>query len=189
MAGHGGSRTWALVLAVGLSACDFHQNCHPSITLPLCAAHGGSAKIDAPAGFELAANAHLFDGESCLGIDGACSVAPHFKTDSDPQSNGHALWVAVELPIVEGAATHALPPSAGSHLRVTATLQASATETVTLAVQSGAIAVDSSKEHLNATFDMQLETPDHQRLSVIDGHVSISGCRVFHQDAVCQPGD
>jgi hypothetical protein len=182
-------KNWALVLAVGLSACDLHQNCHPSITLPFCAAHGGSAEIDAPAGFGLAPNAHLFDGDSCLAIDDSCSVAPHFKIDSDPQPNGHALWIAVELPIGEGAATHALPPGAGSPLRVTATLQTSATEKVTLVVLAGAIAVDSSREHLDARFDMQLETPDHQRLSVVDGKVSISGCRVLHQDAFCQPGD
>jgi hypothetical protein len=190
MAGHGGSNTWALVLAaIGLSACDFLGNCHPATTQPLCVAHGGSAKVDAPVGLGLAASGHPFDGDSCLASDGACSVAPHFKIDSDPQSNGHALWIAVELPIAEGAATHALPPSAGSPLRVTATLKTSATETVTVAVQSGAIAVDSSKEHLIATFDMQLETPDHQRLSVTDGQVSISGCSVFHQDAFCQSGD
>jgi hypothetical protein len=181
---------WFVALAVVcLASACLHENCHPSITLPFFAAHAASAKVDTPAGFELGAIAHLFDGDSCLAIDGTCSVAPHLEVISEPRPDGHALWIVIDLPAIEGAATEALPPSAGSSVRVTATLHTSATDTMALAVRSGMMAVDGSKEHLIVMFDMELETPDHQRLTLSDGRVSILGCRVFHQDAICQPGD
>jgi len=137
----------------------------------------------------LGAIAHLFDGDTCLAIDGSCSIAPHFEVISEPRPDGHALRIAVELPAVEGATTQALPPGPGSSVSVTATLRTAATDTMVLAVRSGMMTIDSSREHLIATFDMELETPDHQRLTLTNGRASVVGCRVLHQDAICQPGD
>ena len=149
----------------------------------------------APDGFVFPAQIGLYEGKNCLAPDGTCSIAPWFsmKGSTPPMPNGqpwpdsHSLQVTVNMPLFEGSMTFTLPPSATTSdgCRVVAVLGVSATETEELTPISGTITAVSAQDSLTATFDMQLETPDHQRFSLTNGSAACSHCVAYTQAEIC----
>lgn len=183
----------ALVLGLALgTGCSY---CQPPQRVVLCESNGGTVDVRVPDGFAFPSQIQLHDAKNCLALDGACSLAPWFSMEGStpPMPNGqpwpdsHSLLVTVNMPFFEGSMTFTLPPSTTTSdgVRVAGVLGVSATETVALTPVSGTINATSAPDSLIATFDMLLETPDHQQFSLTNGSAGCSRCVAYTQGEVC----
>jgi hypothetical protein len=136
-------------------------------------------------------------GLPCLGPDGTCSVRPLIDVVASLGDIMDSLRVQVTLPVREGPATYPVSSSSSDVAIVQATFDLAASEkgltgsTIdTLTPLSGTVVVEHlTTDAFRATFDMRLETSDHQLFSVAEGRVESDGCEVYVIPAECHPFD
>ena len=186
-------------LALLLSGC-LPENCWPESRVALCAAQSGTATVAVPAGFSTPMTSRV-GGASCLGPDGTCSVRPSFfvvaihdQTPSpQPQvPNTYSVLVVATLPVIEGAGTFTLPSSGPNAVTVAGQVDLGQNGFYLLPLfpLAGTIAVDgSSRDGFHASFDLEVETPDHQVFSATGGTADIGQCHVDVTQAGCSPAD
>ena len=185
----------ALFLGVALFFGSGCVVCEPPQRVVLCQSNGGRVDVGVPDGFAFPSQIELYGAKNCLAPDGSCSVAPWFSMagstapmpDGHPYPDTHSLEVTVNMPFFEGSMTFTLPPTTTTSdgFRVAGVLGVSATDNVDLTPLSGTINATSEPDSLMATFDMLLETPDHQQFSLTNGGASCSRCIAYTQGEVC----
>jgi hypothetical protein len=176
------------------SACQ-REECYSESRMVSCPSQVGTATLAVPAGF-LTITTTSVGGASCLAIDGTCSIQPtllvfaaHDQTPSDqPRPDTYAVAIVATLPVFEGSATFVLPFSGPNSVLITGQVDLDMTgfHLLPLSPLSATIAVEGlSRSGFRASFDIQVETADHQVFSVTGGTAEISGCHVGISPAAC----
>lgn len=144
----------------------------------VCGSWSAGASVSAPQGLGLGTTLALSFANTCLNVDGSCSLTPIFSVGS----TDNRLSVDVTFPETASGMTITLP---SPDVSVSAFLNTgSATSQPT--VVSGTLTVESvSPSGFQASFDLQLMTDDGQVITITGGQASVSGCGVHQMSSSC----
>jgi hypothetical protein len=169
-----------LISVVGCSVCGDQ---------PMATCNGSAAEVSlsAPAELDLGTTLLLSSFQSCLDIEGRCSLMPSFTLDtSGPQQGGVAplpnkvLTLQVSFPQTAGGMTLTLPSSD--------VITSAFSGAKGLLAVSGTLGVEAvSAAGFRVSLQLELKSDDGQTFTVA-GSVSASDCAVRQVRVDCSPG-
>jgi len=174
------------------AACRRDEYCSPAGTGVRCNGPAtGTATVSAPARYGTPRSVRAAGG-TCLGQDGTCSARPPIIVSAAFVAGWDSLGILLTLPAREGPATYVVSSSSSDVVfdQASFDVDLNGSDFVPLTPLSGAIVVELlTTDAFRATFDMELETPDHQLISITGGRVENAGCETFAYPAECHPFD
>jgi hypothetical protein len=133
-----------------------------------CTTSGGGSLV-APTALGLGASIAVVSVHPCLDRAGGCTATPSFAIREASDAATPRLLVTITLARQPPAATFAVP-SADATVAASVEGEGQLQVTGTVDVQS------SGPGDLRATFNLEMQAPDGQFITIPSGHVSASGC-------------